>query len=420
MGLTRLTCPKCKSSLKPPKPVPEGSKLKCPRCKANFTASAEVPRLSLDEDESEDIRIPIDDDDGPRLRDPDEEVPVEKVGAGIVETPETPTTPQKKKAADEIDVIDILDDDDSGKKKEKKDKGKEVPKKPPTPEKQPEKKAEKKDEEKDEDSAGTYGVADSGEEKDLEEIVPPGKKGKKGKKKKKGQEKEEVSYNADLGGPPDPRGPAQEEVMICSNYMLLSAIVGFIGWLGVLLLVVIPKAFPVGSDDGTKENPKEVLNIPFSALGAASQGGEAVKGDPRPAEGKGSLFTVGPVDMAAFAYLPIHMYLGIIAVIVLGLAWAGLVAYGAAEAQSLTSRSWGIAASILCMVSYQILGLVILIMWFIQVLLGSVLEMEPSTINYTQIGIMVMFIVAEVAVGAWVLVTLLKDEVKAGYEYKPE
>lgn len=412
MALLKITCPACKTVLKPPKPVPEGTKLKCPKCKSAFTAGAAVPSLSLDDEEPEQ---PLD-EDGDDFRLVDDDAPKKK-GGGIVETPEKPTAEKKQKAADEIDVIDLLDDDDEDTKK-KKDRASPKEKTPAKkPEKTPAKKPEKTAlEQEDDDSAGTYGVAGKEEE---EALPTPPKKGKKGKKGKQ-EDKEEMSYAADLGGPDDPRGPAQEEVMVCSNYMLLSAIIGFIGWGGVLILVLIPKLFPLGADDGTKDNLKPVLNMPYQVLGAIVQTGELPRQKDERAKEKGSIFTVGPVDMAAFAQFGTLLYLAVLSPILLGMAWAALVAYGAAEAQSLNSRAWGIAGSILCMLAWHIVGFALLVLWIVEVLLLGMLEMDKPTVYYTEIGLLIMFIVAELAVGAWVLVTLLKDKVKAGYEYKPE
>jgi predicted Zn finger-like uncharacterized protein len=47
MAPTRITCPDCKSVLKPTKPVPDGKKVKCPKCGNFFT----TPGLVEDEDE---------------------------------------------------------------------------------------------------------------------------------------------------------------------------------------------------------------------------------------------------------------------------------------------------------------------------------------------------------------------------------
>jgi predicted Zn finger-like uncharacterized protein len=47
MATARLTCPDCKSVLKPAKPVPDGKKVKCPKCGNLFTS----PGLVADEDD---------------------------------------------------------------------------------------------------------------------------------------------------------------------------------------------------------------------------------------------------------------------------------------------------------------------------------------------------------------------------------
>ncbi|HEY7327816.1 MAG TPA: hypothetical protein VH592_09265 [Gemmataceae bacterium] len=47
MATARLTCPDCKSALKPAKPVPDGKKIKCPKCGNVFTS----PGLVAEEEE---------------------------------------------------------------------------------------------------------------------------------------------------------------------------------------------------------------------------------------------------------------------------------------------------------------------------------------------------------------------------------
>ena len=47
MAISRITCPDCKSVLKPARPVPDGKKVKCPKCGNLFT----TPGLVEDEDE---------------------------------------------------------------------------------------------------------------------------------------------------------------------------------------------------------------------------------------------------------------------------------------------------------------------------------------------------------------------------------
>src|SRR5450755_456592 len=47
MAVTKLTCPECKTVLKPAKPVPAGKTVKCPECGSRFTATEDAPEIPL-------------------------------------------------------------------------------------------------------------------------------------------------------------------------------------------------------------------------------------------------------------------------------------------------------------------------------------------------------------------------------------
>ena len=72
------------------------------------------------------------------------------------------------------------------------------------------------------------------------------------------------------------------------------------------------------------------------------------------------------------------------------------------------------------MVSYQIAGFALLVCWAIEILLIGVLDYDKESTRYTQIGILALFVVCEIAVGVYVLVTLLQEDVQAGFDYVPE
>lgn len=393
MALTKITCPHCKSDLKPPKPVPEGTRLKCPRCKQGFTAG------QIEED---DLVIRLVDDDPPKKE------------AGIVEQPDSPGEKKKKTVADAIDVIDILEDDDPPVKQ----KGKEPPKKS-----SPEKKAEKKldklldkaNEVNDEDDpGGTYSVAES-EDDHKEEDLPRGKKGKKKKIT------DATEYGAETATK-DPRGPAQEKVIQCTNYMLFSAIIGFFGYMGMIIVIMIPAVTPLATDQGTKDAPVEVLNIQ-GGLGGASAAidpGFSQQKAEKEEKIKPSIFTLFDIDMAQFSYFGLLNFILILLPLVLGMVYSAFVAYGSVQTQSLESRPWGIAASIMTILCYHAGGVILLAMYAVEILFIGILDTEKEGVRPIQYGLMGSFILAEILVGVYVLVTLLQEDVKAGFEYKPE
>lgn len=395
MALTKLSCPHCKVDLKPPKPVPEGAKLKCPKCKKGFTACQRP---------ADDDLILIDDDDAPL-----------QVG-GIVEEVEQPAGKKKSAAADEIDVIDLLGDDSPPAKK----KGKEPPRKA-----SPDKKAGKSpllnsDGEEGNDAGATYGLAAGEEDEHEEEEAPRGKRGKGAATKK--SKKPEIDHVPDMS-PRDPRGPAQEKVIICTNYMLLSAIIGFFGYMGLIIAIMIPAVTPLQSDAGTKESPVEMLTVNGGLGGASSPNdpNNAPGGAPPKEEKvKPSIFTVFDIDMAQFSYFGIGYFILILTPLVLGMIYSGVIAYGSVQTQSLESRPWGIVASVMNILSYHILGAAILLCWGLEILLVGILDSDKESLRYTQYGKIGGFIAAEIGIGLWVLLTLLQEDVVEGFEYKPE
>ncbi len=388
MALTKLICPHCKLSMKPPKPVPEGTKLRCPKCKQGF-AAGQAPA-------DDDLRIPVDDDDAPKKKGEQK---------GIVEDLDRPAA-RNQGAADAIDVLDLLDDTTPSVKK----KGKEPPRKG-VPEKKAEQKPEPKpvlaDDDEGNDAAGTYGLA-AGEEDEAEEEAPRGKKGGKEKEKKK---KKEMSFEPDMA-PKDPRGPAQEQVIVCTNYMLLSAIVGFFGYLALIVVIMIPAVTPITTYDENKAAAGQ------KGPGAAQPPAEGA--DKKKEAEKPSIFTVFEIDMAKFRSYGIGTFLLILLPLVLGMVYSSFIAFGSVQAQSMESRAWGIAGGVMTILSYQMGGAILLVCWAFEILFVGILGSDTESLRMIQYAVIGGFIAAEIAAGTWVVKTLLKEDVKEGFEYKPE
>ncbi len=110
MATARITCPDCKSVLRPAKPIPDGKKVKCPKCGNLFT----TPGLVADEEER------------PRTRVPAKKVPTkkEKTAHKKAHTPK----PSPKKPAfhdeDEDEGGGIYSFADAGEKKEEEEESK--------------------------------------------------------------------------------------------------------------------------------------------------------------------------------------------------------------------------------------------------------------------------------------------------------
>src|SRR6185312_9670681 len=82
MATARITCPDCKSVLRPAKPVPDGKKVKCPKCGNLFVTPGIV------EDEEEPARAK-----GPAKMAPKKKAAIKKAGA--------PKPPAKKAEYDD-------------------------------------------------------------------------------------------------------------------------------------------------------------------------------------------------------------------------------------------------------------------------------------------------------------------------------
>jgi hypothetical protein len=206
---------------------------------------------------------------------------------------------------------------------------------------------------------------------------------------------------------------------------LLSAIIGFFGYMGLIIVIMIPAVTPLTTDQGTKDAPIEILTV-NSGLGQASApndpanqpGGAAAA--PKLEKEKPSIFTVFDTDMAQFSYFGIGYFILILLPLVLGMAYSGVIAYGSVQAQSLESRPMGVTASILTILSYHILGAALLLAWGLEILMIGILDTDKDTVRGTQYSKIGGLIAAEIGIGAWVLWTLLQEDVKEGFEYKPE
>jgi hypothetical protein len=311
---------------------------------------------------------------------PDEVVPVKK--------------PKKKEAEDgAIKKSKVA----SAEKPSKKDAGKK-----PAAEKKAEKPPEKKPGLDDEDDDGpmTYGFV----------------------KEEKDEDTPDIDYAPDTSIK-DPRGPAQAIVMQPTNYMLMSGIFGFIGYVILLCIILIPYLFPITNDDTTDvKNPKPILNI-NQGLGAANLDMDPWE-DPRAKEKEKEdldkrLLLVAGVDLALLGLYAWYVFFLLLSPIFLGMAWCAVVAYSAVKVQSLESRVWGIVGSVMTMIPYCVGGLVVVLCILIGIL-GGMLFDDRAYVAYMQIGVLVIFVLAEVGTGVWVLVTLMNEEVIEGFEFVPE
>jgi hypothetical protein len=348
------------------------AKLECPDCGKVFRPAKPVP-------------------EGKRVKCPE-------CGAGFVVGEDEPDEPVKKKKKDEQGAI------------KKGNKAAAVPQKSAkkeVPGKKPEKKAPVPQQPaagggEDDDGPMTYGFSKDEDDDD---------------------DKPEINYAPDTSIK-DPRGPAQGIVMVPSNYMLMSGIVGFLGWIAVLIIILIPKVFPLTTDEPTggkeKPAPMEKIDQGLGAVALDSDPPVSPKIKEKEEEAKKpSMLEIGGVNLGLLAMYSALIFILILSPIWLGMLWAGLIAYSAVKIQSLESRVWGIVGCILTMIPYGFFGVIVLVCLLVGIL-GNMVFDDRSTVAYLQWGVLAMFVLAEVATGAWTLVTLMKPEVVEGFEFEPE
>lgn len=343
--MSRVTCPDCKTVLKPGKPIPEGKKIKCPKCGVDFIAMAGGG--------SQDLAIGLAPEPEPEPR------PREK----------SPEAPPRKKAA----------------------------KPGPSAKAVPAKKAKKP---ADDDEVGSYGVVEE-EESEAE------------------AEARNIEYAPDTSTK-DLRGPAQAMIIQPTNSLIVSGIIGFIGWLVLLVLILIPVLFPLNQDFGTKDSPREVLKLgPKGMASIAEMGKDPVFIKDTSGAAKESAMKVWGIDLNETASLDFFTLLLCLLPILLGMGYAGLLAGGAVKAQNMESREWGIAACIMVMIPINHCGVMMVVSIFIQFILSMIID-DRDYVQYMVLITCIIICLGEIALGAWALKIFMKPEVVDGFAYQAE
>lgn len=337
MPVTKLTCPKCATVLRPAKPLPEGKKVKCPKCATLFAA--------------------VEPGAGAAARKP--EPSAAKKGP-----PKGPALPRPGK-----------DDDD-------------------------------------EDSGGIYAyIKDEADDDEEDEDGKP--------------KKPEINYAPDMSIK-DLRGPAQAEVMKPSNALIFVGIMGFLGWLGLIVVLLIPVLFPLQDDDADKPKPGKSVGPGLAAANQSTApspfGGPAPssgdKDKKKDEEGK-SAFDVAGMDFGLLAMFQWWLLILAILPLVLGMVYCAIVTFGGVKMQNLESRAWGIASSILVLLPLTTGGLMLLTAFLCNWLLNMVFD-DPGFSMYIAIVLMSIQSTVALATGIWNLVVLMRPAVIEGFEYVPE
>jgi hypothetical protein len=315
MSVSKLTCPECRTVLRPTKPLPVGKKVKCPKCGANFTA---------------------------------------------VEPPPEPVAKKPKKAAP----------------------------KPAPAKKKPDPKPALKpyDDDDDDEVGGTYAVVGADKTEDEAEE----------------DDKPHIEYAPDMSIK-DLRGPAVGALAKPTSYLMLASSLGFIGWLGFMVIVLIPIVFPI-DNKSDKDKDKPAATSPANKDKASSAK-------------KSTFFKVFEIDFADLAEAEWYWLVLALIGFAAGLAYTGVATLGGVSAANLESRTFGIVGSIMVMIPINATGMVFFICMILQI---------PVDMLFDEWTIYVMIVIATIVcllslgVGAWALTTLMSQEVIDGFEYKAE
>jgi DNA-directed RNA polymerase subunit M/transcription elongation factor TFIIS len=218
----------------------------------------------------------------------------------------------------------------------------------------------------------------------------------------------------------DLRGPAQAAVVVPTNFLLLIGALGFFGWVGLLIMLLIPVCFPTAKDEGTKDSPLKVLDLTEGLGSVGGSGGGPGAGSAAAPIAKEDLeqpwLQFFGLDLSQLANCSTLAVFGVVFAIAVMMGYSGVLIMGAVQAQNLESRQWGIASSIMAMIPLNTGGLItVLVVGF-----GFGLRIMFDDVNWFVIPVAVIICLAGVGVGVWNLVTFFDDKVIAGYEFVPD
>jgi hypothetical protein len=221
----------------------------------------------------------------------------------------------------------------------------------------------------------------------------------------------------------DLRGPAVAMLVTPSNMLAVVGFLGFFGWLTLIVFLIIPAAFPIKPDKAD-----EVMHIE-EGLGSVDQdrvwGGMAgfvpavSESQKKFEEEQAGFFEVFGIDLWNVGALAWYIFWPALIPFVILMFASGLVGYGSIQAVNLESRRWGIAGCILAMMPFTVAGLAMVTIMVSQFFLGMIID-DKDFLMIVSIVLASAEYVASLAVGIWMLVMLMKEEVIAGFEYVAE
>lgn len=247
------------------------------------------------------------------------------------------------------------------------------------------------------------------------------------------EDKPDIEYAPDMSTK-DLRGPAVAALVQPSNALIIVGGVGFIGWLALIVLHLIPLLFPIDVDEGDKTKPpKQVvaieaalapaalnLSVPATPPTTTSNGPDSLPPEPKLKAKASEPYLVYLLmdPSAAVRFSPAGMIL-IYLIMILGMVYSGFVAYGAVRIQNLEGYGWGVAACIMALIPFwPTWGFAACVAQW-RFLFGMVLD-DPFTLARAWNLAVSLPILASKGVAIWTLMTLRSEKVLKGFEYKAD
>lgn len=259
----------------------------------------------------------------------------------------------------------------------------------------------------DDEGPSTYAVLDAPKAEDEDE-----------------DDKPEIDYGLDVSIK-DPRGPCQVRVNRPAGFLMMCGAAGFIGWLITLVIAIIAVFLPVQDDPGKDEQGNRIqgqaIGPGISAVAKTVNVEEPKLSDKEKEliQDQKSAAEAAKVNMIAWFTANVILFIIMLAVAAFGMTWAFLVMVGGVKVANMESRGWGIVSSVLVMFPVHTLGPIMLMTLLISVVFIKMLE-DPGLAGLFSLVLSSLFCLLNLGTGVYMLVTLLSEEVKAGFEYKAD
>ncbi len=167
-----------------------------------------------------------------------------------------------------------------------------------------------------------------------------------------------------------------------SNRLLLACVLGAAGWLALLVMILIPVAFPVHERN---TGPVVLIGAPGSKARMAAEAEIArQRGEGRE---KPSLFTLFGYDLAGIGRWPTEELVLAFLIPALGAIYSGCAAGGAIQMQNLASHRWGKVGCVLAMTPINCGGFAIVVALFLRALM-TIFGVEDDVLTFPLLALM--------------------------------